>query len=477
MGFNITKKKFLILFTLIVIIAFFMRIYLLTAKPMHHDEGILEYYYVKPLLDNYALDYLGTEYHGLAFHYLTYPFTLIFGSTILAIRLSAAVFGTLSVVLLYFLKDYIGKVGVLFSAAFLAISPFFVYYSRQYTGYPFYIFFLLLLIILWLKYFKEFKSYLLYLIGITLAIILNINEIFFTFLLISVAFYYLTALLNKNIIDKPLLKKIKWKHVAIAICIFLFFFVVIHSNFFFKWGNMGKLLDAFSHVAKKTVSTGHNKSVTYYLTKLIPMEIGILITALLGIFFFKKDNFSRFLVFWSLASIFLFSLISYKTNWMIPVVTLPLILQFGNAMDYLTERFRLKWIISIAGILLISLSLFYSVQQNFIYFNDFKNNKVGYVETSTEVYRLEQDVNNYAKGSQLRILLTAKGYWPLPYYLRGHKISYFTNIKKLNFTKYDDYDIYISDKSQIPVIPKNMFKEEYLVRKGYNVFVLYNWGD
>ena len=132
MRYQLSKKKFMLIFSAILIIAFFMRIYMLDAKPMHHDEGVLEFYYIKPLLDGYALDYLGIEYHGLAFNFLTYPFVKILGLSIFSIRLAAAIFGTLTVFLIYFIKDYIGKIGVLFSSAFLAISTISVYYSRQY---------------------------------------------------------------------------------------------------------------------------------------------------------------------------------------------------------------------------------------------------------------------------------------------------------------------------------------------------------
>jgi uncharacterized protein (TIGR03663 family) len=473
MGLKITKKIFLILFTLIVILSFFMRIYLLDAKPMHHDEGVLDYYYVGPLLENYSLDYLGIEYHGLAFHFLAYPFIKILGLSLFSLRLSVAVFGTLTVWLIYFLKDYIGKTGVLFSSAFLAISPISVYYSRQYTGYPFLIFLLLLLIILVLKYLKEFRNYQLYLMAIVLAIISNINEIFFVFLFISFTFFYLKYLFDKSDRSKEFLRKIKWKHIIFAILTFMFVLIMIHTNFFFNFQNLGKLTEAVSHVSDKAVSTGHNKSFTYYFKLLFPYELGLLVMGLIGLLFFKRDSFTKYILFWSLGSIFIFSLISYKTNWMVPLIIFPLILNFGNTLDYLVEKLRFKTIILIVGILLILVSSFYSIQQNYIYYDDFDRNKIGYVETSQEVNELLDDIGKYAQNKRIHILITANGYWPLPSYLRTYKLKYLTSIKEINLTKYDDYDVFISDKSQIPDLPKSITKEEYEFRKGYRIFALY----
>ncbi len=473
MGFKITKKTFLLLFALIVIIAFFMRSYKLNAKPIHHDEAVLQYYYMQPLLEDYALDYLGVEYHGLLPHFLTYPFVRLFGLSVFSMRFAVAFFGTLTVALLYFLKEHIGKIGVLFSAAFLAISPHFVYYSRQYTGYPFFIFFLLLLIIVVLKFLKEFRNYQLYLIFILLAIILNINETFFVFLFIVFSFFYLDYMFDKKKTYKRFLKKIKWKHLIFSILAFVFVFVFIHTNFFYNWYNLEGLLNIVSDVSTKTVSTGHNKSFPYYFTLLFPFELGLLLVGVVGLFYFKRDKFSYFLIFWSLTSLFIFTLISYKTNWTLPVIILPLILHFGNTIDYLIEKFRLRDVILIAGILLVLISLFFSVQQNYIFYNDFEKNKIGYVETSYEVEQLVSDIREYSKDRDIKVLITAHGYWPLPSYLKAYNLSYLTEIRKINTSYYSDYDAFISDISQVPSVIESFTKKEYELRNNYNIAVLY----
>jgi len=220
---GMSKKVFLYTFTLIIILAFFLRFYNLDIKPMHHDEGVQQHYYIQPLLENRALDYLGTEYHGLLPHFLSYPFIKIFGISPFSLRFTGSLFGALTIFLLFFLRKYIGNMGVLFSAAFLAISPIFVYYSRQYTGYPFYIFFLLLFIIFGLKFFDEQKRHYLYFAAATAALILNINEAFLIFIFILAAFLYINYLFKEDSFNEKLntLKKIKLKYF---ILLFLFSF-------------------------------------------------------------------------------------------------------------------------------------------------------------------------------------------------------------------------------------------------------------
>jgi uncharacterized protein (TIGR03663 family) len=379
------------------------------------------------------------------------------------------VFGTLTVALLYFLKDYIGKIGVLFSALFLAVSPTFVYYSRQYTGYPFFLFFLLWLIIVVLKFLKEFKTHQIYLIFILSAILFNINETFVVFLFVVFAFSYINHLFDKNFLKK-LLKKIKWKHVFLGTLVFVIVFVALHTSFFSVMSNLNRLLDVQSDIATKSVSTGHNKPFIYYFTILFPYEFGLLLIGFIGLLMFNRDRFSLFIILWSIVYLGLFSIVSYKTNWTLLVIAFPLILLFGNTLNYLFGRFKSKSII-VLGILLVLISFILSVQQNYLVFNDFERNDIGYVESSPDLNRLAYDVKNYAKSDDIRILITAHAYWPLPSYLKEYDLMYFTEVKRVNLSS--DYDVFISDKRQVGKDLSGFDVKEYTMRNNYAVRVLY----
>jgi len=172
-------------------------------------------------------------------------------------------------------------------------------------------------------------------------------------------------------------------------------------------------------------------------------------------------------------SVFFFSLMSYKTNWMIPFMIFPLVLHVGNTVDHIIKRFRFRKTIVFIVFLLILNSLFLSIQQNHLLYNDFKRNKIGYVESSPEINKLVYDIKEYAKGEELKIMITAHGYWPLPAYLREYELMYFTQIEKLNESEYTDYGVFISDSNQVSEIRESFTRKEYEIRNNYHIVVLF----
>ena len=462
------NKNFLIVIFLIFFLALFLRTYLLEIKPIHQDEAILKFYYINPLLKGETLNYLGTEYHGLFYHFLSFPFIKIFGDSLFSLRFSAALFGALTIFLLYFLRDELGRIGVIITALFLAVSPTLVYYSRQYLGYPFFIFFLLLFIILCVKFIKHNKPALFYSIAVAAAILLNINEAFIIFIFISVLFFFFYYLITgKSQIILKKLKSIKIKHFIIAIFAFMIVFIAIQTVFLTNISNISGLIDAFSNFSSKVVSTGQNKPILYYFSILIPIEIGLFVMFLLSLFFHRKNIFSVFVIFWTILNLLVFSMISYKTNWVLTIFIFPLILSAGIAGDCLIKKSR---IYSILIAFLVIVTLIFSIQQNFIYANNFDKNKLGYVETSKDINRIAYEIKEYSGNG--RILITVEAYWPLPFYLRDYSLMYI-RIDKINFTEYKDYDIFIIEKSKVPENISEFTIDEFEMRQNYNLNVLF----
>jgi len=236
-------------------------------------------------------------------------------------------------------------------------------------------------------------------------------------------------------------------------------------------GNMGKLMNFNQDFSTKAISTGHNKGFTYYFTLIIPFEIGILLLSLIGLFYFKKNKFSYFLIIWTLSTLIIFSIISYKANWIMPVIIIPMVLLAGNTIDYLSKKSKTLTIIG--GILLLLITLFFSIQQNFVVVNDFERNKVGYVETSTEINNMILDINGYSGGKSTKILITAHSYWPMPSYLMKHNLMYLTEIEELNASAYPQYDIFIVDINQLKQKFASFESRDYEIRNNYKIRVLF----
>jgi hypothetical protein len=278
-------------------------------------------------------------------------------------------------------------------------------------------------------------------------------------------FYYLITGKSQIILKK--LKSIKIKHFIIAIFAFMIVFIAIQTVFFSNLSNISGLLDAFTNFSSKAVSTGHSKPVLYYFSVLIPIEIGLIVMFLFSLFFHRKNIFSAFVIFWAILNLLVFSMISYKTNWVLTIFIFPLILSAGIAGDYLIKKSR---IYSILIAFLLIVTLIFSIQQNFIYANNFDKNKLGYVETSKDINRIAYEIKEYSGNG--RILITAEAYWPLPFYLRDYSLMYI-RIDKINFTEYKDYDIFIIEKSKVPENISEFTIDEFEMRQNYNLNVLF----
>ena len=123
----------------IVTLATFMRFYALAMRPLHHDEGV-NGHFLTTLFRDGVYKYDPSNYHGPTLYYISLFFTKIFGLETLPIRWSVAIWGVLIVVLAFFLRRYIGRIGSLAAALFLSLSPGMVYISRYFIHEMFFIF-------------------------------------------------------------------------------------------------------------------------------------------------------------------------------------------------------------------------------------------------------------------------------------------------------------------------------------------------
>jgi len=124
----------------ITAIAAFLRFFWLELKPMHHDEGVNGHFLIALFRDG-VYKYDPANYHGPDLYYLSLAFAKMFGLNTISVRGSVALFGVLTVVLAFFLRKYIGSVGSLAAALFIALSPGMVYISRYFIHEILFVFF------------------------------------------------------------------------------------------------------------------------------------------------------------------------------------------------------------------------------------------------------------------------------------------------------------------------------------------------
>lgn len=142
---------------LITATAVFLRFFQLELKPMHHDEGV-NGYFLTTLFRDGVYKYDPANYHGPDLYYFALFFSKLFGLNTLSVRASTAIFGVLIVALAFFLKNYIGRIGALAAAFFLAVSPGMVYISRYFIHEIIFVFFSLAFVVAILLFIERRKA-------------------------------------------------------------------------------------------------------------------------------------------------------------------------------------------------------------------------------------------------------------------------------------------------------------------------------
>lgn len=156
---------------LITAIAGFLRFFWLELKPLHHDEGV-NGFFLTTLFRSGVYKYDPANYHGPDLYYISLFFTKMFGLNTLSIRSSVAIFGVLSVVLIFFLKNYIGKIGSLFAALLLALSPGMVFISRYFIHEILFVFFSLAIVVAVVLFIEQRKAGIFSIVWMTLLLMI-----------------------------------------------------------------------------------------------------------------------------------------------------------------------------------------------------------------------------------------------------------------------------------------------------------------
>src|ERR1043166_6912226 len=130
----------------ITALAAFLRYFELLLRPVHHDEGVNGWMLTNLLRDN-MYKYDPSNYHGPTIYYIAYPLMKIFGLQTMPLRSLSSFFGLMMVVMVFFLRRYLGNLGTLLAAFFVAISPGMVFISRYFIHEIFFVFFQLCFVV------------------------------------------------------------------------------------------------------------------------------------------------------------------------------------------------------------------------------------------------------------------------------------------------------------------------------------------
>jgi predicted membrane-bound mannosyltransferase len=177
---------------LIVLVAAGLRLWDLGARSLNHDESLHAtyswYLYLgrgythDPMMHGpFQFHFIALIWKGLAF-LSTAPFLsnwAHWGPSDYAARLPAALVGTSLVALPFLFRSYIGRLGAIFAALFIAFSPAILYFSRFARNDIYIAFFTLATVICMWRYLSERRTLYLYLIAALLALSFATKEVEF----------------------------------------------------------------------------------------------------------------------------------------------------------------------------------------------------------------------------------------------------------------------------------------------------------
>jgi len=165
------KNLEIILLILILVFAFYLRVYSLSNAPFWIDESISTLASVNILEKGLPIFDSGFLYErAYLFHYLQ-AFSLLFWFSEFGARFVSVIFGLLTIVLIYFIGKEYSKTGGIISALFLAVFYLEVFYSRQARFYQ--LFQLLFFLSIYLLYKSKDNPKFLYLSLVSLFLTLN----------------------------------------------------------------------------------------------------------------------------------------------------------------------------------------------------------------------------------------------------------------------------------------------------------------
>jgi uncharacterized protein (TIGR03663 family) len=449
----------------ILAMAAFIRLYALDLKPLHHDEGV-NGFFLTTLYRDGVYHYDPTNYHGPTLYYFALAITklkaFLFGESGLstvAVRLVPALFGIATVWLALQLRRHIGAIGALTAAALIALSPGNVYVSRYFIHEAQFVFFTLGVVVAILRYRETTDPVYLMLAAISAALLFATKETAIISVAVLGLAWTVTALYLRLVRGKrsaPWEKKASTQrkqrvrhsmqpsrpdpferfggslHVALmgalALLIFIFVNVLFYSSFFTYWKGVDGALESLK-VWAQTGTKEHGHDWDTYLWWLLAEEAPLLILGAAGAALALIRRRNRFAIFagaWAFGILAAYSLIPYKTPWLMLNFTVPLAIIGGSCLNeiYLWGNGLLSRVLA----LLLALTALVvcgtqAVRLNFFHYDDEKYPYV-YAHTYREFLPLMTEIERLAEraktGKQTGITITAREYWPLPWYLRDY---------------------------------------------------------
>lgn len=465
MGDGIPENAWRIGIIVVFLIAAGLRLYDLNLVPLHHDEGVNGNFLVRLVREGYY-QYDPENYHGPTLYYFSalIPWTvkLLFGSsardnyglTTFNIRLVPVIFGLATIGLVFMLRRRLGTVATLSAGLLLAVSPGAVYLSRYFIHETLFVFFTLGIVVAGLKLYDDRNPSQLILVGASAALLFATKEtamISVGVLIIALALTLFYMQFYSKTSSPPnrrgaretgrfsgFIEELGGRtnvgyYLGLAVVVFLALYLLFYSSFFTNMKGITDSLQTFA-VWTKTGQQAHVHSADTYITWMVKLEAPLLFLGAIGagtVVLRPKNSFALFCALWAFGLLAAYSLIPYKTPWLMLNFVVPMTLIGGYTIQAIYDMdHRQLRLASAIFVVAIVIATYQSIDLNFInYDNDDPKYVYVYAHSKREMLDLVKQVDEIAKengGPATGITIVSPDYWPLPWYFRNFtRVGYF----------------------------------------------------
>ena len=429
----------------IIMSATLLRLLFLSAKPLHHDEGVNGLFMMR-LVRTGIYRYDPSNYHGPSLYYFALITTRINallhggdGLSNFAIRVVPAIFGIATVWLLLSLHRYVGRWTAGAAAAFLAVSPGLVFFSRYFIHETLFIFFTLALAIAWMRYREQGEWRYLMLGAASAALLFATKETsVISFVVLALAWlcvrlYFKIRKRSDAMQPEPqaISRSRRLAHFSIALLVFAGISVLLYSSFFTNFPQ-GVYDSVRTYSFWSRTGTNAYKAPWFtYFQWLAPEDLLILIFGAAGVFIalWKADNrFMVFTAFWTMGITAAYSLVPYKTPWLAVNLILPLAIMAGYLFGCWYEFGRSARLIRASAVIVFAAAMGFSTWKAIdLSFRHYDDNNIPYIYAHTErsllllIHEIESAAAHNGQGQNTGITVMSPEYWPIPWYLRDFR--------------------------------------------------------
>ena len=310
-----------------------LRFLLLSMKPPHFDEGI-NGWFVDQMTKSGFYRYDPTNYHGPLHFYILLLTQSLFGRDIFALRLPVVLASIGSIFVTLKFEPLVGKWISRFAALAMAISPAFVFYGRYSIHEVWQLLFSMLFVLGLLGLWRFGTRGYLWCVGVGTAGMILTKETYIIHIgcaLIAAGVLWV----SHQITPLPDLKRARqqWDLIDLGVVTIagIFFIVFFYSGTFLNWsGVKGLYLTFATWYQTGSNGNGHEKPWPYWLELVLRYEWPVLIGLILCLTCqFFKNFVVRYLAIYGVGVFAAYSIIHYKTPWIIISLAWPLLFVFA----------------------------------------------------------------------------------------------------------------------------------------------------